>query len=93
MTDCELVFHFFLQNIFDSKKKIKAATADELEHKLTSGTTTFSISYKLSEGHAKLQFGGWLSSQVVFALPTQLPRVCIPALPKNSNRDFSRITA
>jgi len=26
---------FWFQNIFDSKKKIKAATADDLEHKLT----------------------------------------------------------
>ena len=29
---------FSFQNIFDSKKKIKAATVDELEHKLTTGT-------------------------------------------------------
>ena len=63
MTDCELVFHFFLQNIFDSKKKIKAATADELEHKLTSGIATFSISSKLSEGHACLQFGGGIAQR------------------------------
>jgi hypothetical protein len=32
-----LTLDSLFQNIFDSKKKIKAATVDELEHKLTTG--------------------------------------------------------